>query len=308
VPDFKYGVPGLWSFVRCSECGLAYLAATLAEPVEGYPAAYSQHRAAGTLRLARPWSPIRDIRSAFLGLQGYRDLPPTVLPRALSGLALAVPQVRLRAAFAVLLVPPARAGGSLLDIGCGNGRFLAIMRMLGWQVQGIEPDQRSAELARRSSGALVHAELDEQLHPPGGFDVVTMNHVLEHLPDPDVVLGRCFRLCAPGGLIGIVVPNWRSLGHRLFRRHWYALEPPRHAVMYEPRTLESALQRAGFRVESLGTTSVREWATAWRRSWRYRTGRRSPRPLLAAWGVLTTLVSLVTDNAGEEVFAWARKP
>jgi SAM-dependent methyltransferase len=307
VPDLKYRVPGLWCFMRCSACGLVYLAETLAEPAQGYPAVYSQHRPPGPVRLDRRWSPRRDLRSAFLELQGYCQLPPLVIPRPLARVALAVPQVRLRAAFAALLVPPARPEGSLLDIGCGNGRFLAVTRALGWRVQGIEPDERSAELARRSSGATVHAELDDEL-PTAHFDVITMNHVLEHLGDPVTALRRCFRLCAPGGLIGIVVPNWRALGHRVFRRHWYALEPPRHVVMYEPRTLERTVERAGFRVESLGTTSVREWATAWRKSWRYRTGRRSPRLLLAAWGTLTSLATLVVDDAGEELFLWARKP
>jgi hypothetical protein len=115
-------------------------------------------------------------------------------------------------------------------------------------------------------------------------------------------------LCVPGGLIGIVVPNWRALGHRVFRRDWYAMEPPRHVVMYEPQTLERILERVGFCVETLGTTSVREWATAWRQSWRHRTGRRSPRMPLGAWGALTSLVTLAVDDAGEELFAWARKP
>jgi 2-polyprenyl-3-methyl-5-hydroxy-6-metoxy-1,4-benzoquinol methylase len=308
VPDFAYRVPALWSFLRCSTCGLVYLAETLAQPAQGYPAAYSQHLPSGSVRLDRRWSPRRDVRSAFLELHGYRQLPPLVMPRALVRLALVVPQVRVRAGYGVLLVPPARPDGSLLDIGCGNGRFLAVMRILGWRVHGIEPDERSAELARRATGAPIHAELDEELYPPAHFDVITMHHVLEHLADPATVMRQCFRLCAPGGLIGIVAPNWRALGHRLFRRHWYALEPPRHVVMYEPRTLERTLERAGFRVESLGTTSVRAWATAWRKSWRYRTGRRSPRPLLAAWAALTWLASLVADDAGEEVIAWARKP
>jgi 2-polyprenyl-3-methyl-5-hydroxy-6-metoxy-1,4-benzoquinol methylase len=308
VPDAKYRVPGLWSFLRCADCGLVYLAETLADPAQGYPSAYSQHRRPGQVRLDRRWSPTRDVRSAFLELQGYGQLPPLVLPRPLARLALAVPEVRLRAAYGVLLVPPVRAGGALLDVGCGNGRLLTVMRTLGWRVHGIEPDERSAEIARRSSGARIDPELDEELYPPAYFDVITMNHVLEHVADPVTLLRHCFRLCRPGGLIGIVVPNWRALGHRLFRRDWYALEPPRHAVMYEPATLGRTLERAGFRVESVRTTSVREWAVAWRKSWGFKTGRHSPRPLLAAWAALTALAGVVADDAGEEVFAWARRP
>ncbi|MGH3993810.1 MAG: class I SAM-dependent methyltransferase, partial [Pseudonocardiaceae bacterium] len=235
-------------------------------------------------------------------------LPRLVMPRSLARLALCLPDVRMRASYGVLLIPPARRDGTLLDIGCGNGRFLTIMRTLGWRVEGIEPDERSAELARRSSGAAVHAELYDELFPPGHFDVITMNHVLEHLGDPATALRRCFRVCATGGLLGIVVPNWRALGHRLFGRHWYALEPPRHAVMYEPRTLGRALERAGFRVETLRTTSVREWATAWRKSWRYRTGRSSSRPLVAAWGAASSLTGLLARDSGEELLVWARKP
>jgi 2-polyprenyl-3-methyl-5-hydroxy-6-metoxy-1,4-benzoquinol methylase len=308
VPDPKYGVAGLWSFLRCADCGLVYLGETLVDPRQGYPAAYRQHRPPGPVRLDRRWSAQRDVRTAFFEQSGYRGLPRRVLPSVLTRLALAVPRVRLRAGFSLLLVPPARPDGSLLDIGCGNGRFLAVMRILGWHVHGIEPDERSAKVARRASGAPIHPALGAAPYPPDQFDVITMNHVLEHVPDPVPVLRRCFRLCRPGGLIGIVVPNWRALGHRFFGRHWYALEPPRHAVMYERRTLERTLERAGFRVETVSTTSVRESRIAWRKSWRFRTRRRSPRLLVAAWGVVAALASLVADDAGEEIVAWARKP
>jgi 2-polyprenyl-3-methyl-5-hydroxy-6-metoxy-1,4-benzoquinol methylase len=306
--DAKYGVPGSWSFVRCLDCGLVYLDETLADPAQGYPSAYSQHRQPGRVRVDGRWSPARDVRSAFLGRLGYGNLPPVVLPQPVAALALAVPQVRMRAAYGHHLLPPARTGGALLDIGCGNGRYLCAMRALGWRVHGIEPDERSAEIAKASSGARIDAELEEDLYPPGTFDVITMNHVLEHVADPAGVLALCLRLCRTGGHLGVVVPNWRSLGHRLFGSDWYALEPPRHAVMYEPRTLERVLRGAGFQVERLGTTSVREWATAWRRSWTFKTGRRSPRHLLMAWGALTALVTAVAADAGEEVVAWARRP
>jgi 2-polyprenyl-3-methyl-5-hydroxy-6-metoxy-1,4-benzoquinol methylase len=308
VRDVKYAVPGVWTFVRCADCGLVYLVETLADPAQGYSSSYSQHRPPGRVRLEGRWSVRRDLRSLFLELEGYRQLPPRVVPRALARLALAVPQVRLRAAYSLLLVPPMRPSGKLLDIGCGNGRFLAVMSALGWQVHGIEPDERSAEIARQESGAQIGPALDATQYPGAYFDVITMNHALEHVADPVQVLRRCFGLCRPGGLIGVVVPNWRALGHRLFGRQWYALEPPRHAVMYEPVTLGRILERAGFHIESMRTTSVREWAIAWRKSSRSRTRRRSSPPALAAWGVLTWLASLTADDTGEEIVAWATRP
>jgi 2-polyprenyl-3-methyl-5-hydroxy-6-metoxy-1,4-benzoquinol methylase len=308
VRDARYGVPGLWTFLRCPGCGLVYLAETLADPAQGYPSTYSQHRRVRHVRLDRPWSPARDARSVFLELHGYGRLPRVVLPRPFVRCAVAIPPVRTRAAYGIVLMPPALPSGSLLDIGCGNGRFLTVMRILGWQVHGIEPDERSAENARRASGARIDAHLDDVPYPPARFDVITMNHVLEHIADPVPLLARCFRLCRPGGLLGIAVPNWRALGHRLFGRDWYALEPPRHTVMYEPRTLKRALESAGFHVRSVRTTSAREWATAWRRSWKFRTGRASTRALLAAWGAVTAVAGVVGRDAGEEVIVWAQKP
>ena len=307
VRDAKYGIPGLWSFVRCADCRLVRLAETLTDPAEGYPREYSQHRGPRELTFEHRWSPARDVRSALLASLGYERATRAVLPRPLTRLALAVPNIRMRAAAGHLLMPPARPSGALLDVGCGNGRLLAVMRLLGWRVAGIEPDSESAAIARQTTGARIDRARDDELYPSGSFDVVTMNHVLEHVEDPGVLLGRCFRVVRPGALIGIVVPNWRSLGHRLFKRDWYALEPPRHVVMYEPSTLERMLERAGFRVVRMWTTSVREWAVAWRTSWRFRTGAASPRPLLAAWGGLSLLAS-AADDTGEELVAWARRP
>jgi 2-polyprenyl-3-methyl-5-hydroxy-6-metoxy-1,4-benzoquinol methylase len=308
VLDARYGVPGRWTFVCCRDCDLVYLAETLVDPAQGYPSAYSQHRPAGRVRLVRRWSPTREVRAAFLALQGYEQPQRPMVPGPLARLALAVPQVRLRAGYGHLLMPRARPGGAVLDIGCGKGRFLTLMQMLGWRVHGIEPDEQSAAIARQSSGAQIDAELDEHLYPPESFDVITMNHVLEHVADPVPLLRQCFRVCRSGGLLGVAVPNWRALGHRLFRGHWYALDPPRHTVMYEPATLERMLEKGGFHVESVRTTSVREWATVWRNSWSFKTSHSSPRPLLVAWGAVTSVASLVAADAGEEVLAWARKP
>jgi 2-polyprenyl-3-methyl-5-hydroxy-6-metoxy-1,4-benzoquinol methylase len=308
VRDARHGVPGLWSFVRCADCGLVYLSESLADPAEGYPTEYAQHRRAGQVRLDRPWSPARDLRGACLESHGYGGLPPLVLPRPLLRVALAPAPLRTRAAYGIQLMPPAQPGGALLDVGCGNGRLLTVMRTLGWRVHGIEPDERSAENARRASGARVDAQLDDTLYPPAHFDVVTMNHVLEHVAEPVTLLEQCHRVCRRGALLGIAVPNWRALGHRLFGRSWYGLEVPRHVVMYEPRTLERMIESAAFQVQSVRTSSAREWATAWRRSWRFKTGRASSRALLAAWGTVAATASLVGHEAGEEIIAWARKP
>src|SRR5512134_2405933 len=92
--------------------------------------------------------------------------------------------------------------GRLLDVGCGRGLFLRLMRRAGWEVAGVEAD---AEVARRISDA--HG-LDVRGGDPGGwgfpdgsFDVVTLHHVLEHVARPAEVIGHCRRLLRDGGLL-----------------------------------------------------------------------------------------------------------
>jgi 2-polyprenyl-3-methyl-5-hydroxy-6-metoxy-1,4-benzoquinol methylase len=307
VPDFRYGVPGRWSFVRCANCRLVCLAEPLDDPREGYPTTYSQHRPFLVAPLPAGRSLKDQLRKRFLADHGYPAAAP-VLPRWLSRPLLTVPPVSVLAGYGFALFPRAVPGGKLLDVGCGNGRFLSLMSALGWVVHGIEPDPGSAEVARRLLGRPVHAELSSAPFPPETFDVITLNHVLEHVSNPTEVLSLCHCLCRRGGRIGIVVPNWRSLGHRVFGRHWYGLEPPRHVAMWERGTLVEQLERAGFHVQRARTTSAREWARSWRLSWRFRTDRGSPRVLVAAWGAVSAAAALLNADAGEEILVWAVKP
>jgi 2-polyprenyl-3-methyl-5-hydroxy-6-metoxy-1,4-benzoquinol methylase len=306
IPDFRYGVPGLWSFARCTNCSLVYLTEPLPSSA-AYPARYSQHRTPAAQALLPRRSFKSGVRGHFLREHGYDPPMDGALPAWLIQPLLKVPVVRILAGYGFLLFPEARSHGRLLDVGCGNGRFLKLMSTLGWDVHGIEPDPVSAEVARRFSGATVHRELSEASYPPESFDVITMNHVLEHMPNPEEVLTACHHLLQPGGQIGIAVPNWRSIGHRQFGQHWYSLDAPRHLIMWEPPTLIRSLRRAGFDLQRARTTSAREWAITWRESWRYRTGRYPSRVLTAAWGVLSATVTLVSRDSGEELLVLALK-
>ena len=83
------------------------------------------------------------------------------------------------------------AARHILILGEGNGRFLVLMRALGWEVSGVEPDPRSAAAAREQ-GLHPASTLADVPRPEGGFDVVTMNHVVEHFDDPVAELRRVF--------------------------------------------------------------------------------------------------------------------
>jgi len=143
-------------------------------------------------------------------------------------------------------LPPSRPGARLLEIGCGNGGFLVAMRELGWQVQGIEPDAKAAEVARRYDLPVDDGVLCADTYPEATFDAISLHHVIEHLHNPIEILDICFRLLRPTGTISIITPNLSSFGSKIYGRHWYPLQPPSHLILFNTRSLISATRRAGY--------------------------------------------------------------
>jgi 2-polyprenyl-3-methyl-5-hydroxy-6-metoxy-1,4-benzoquinol methylase len=138
-------------------------------------------------------------------------------------------------------------GGRLLDVGCGSGEWLASMSDLGWTVEGVDFDEQAVEAARRRGVKAVHGTLEEQQFAARSFDVVTVNHVIEHVPDPCSLLRECRRLLKPGGRLVVATPNCKSLGHSLFKESWRGLEPPRHLQILSPLAMSRYLSEAGFK-------------------------------------------------------------
>ncbi|MFM7322646.1 MAG: class I SAM-dependent methyltransferase [Armatimonadota bacterium] len=152
-------------------------------------------------------------------------------------------ETALRAAAAVAASCPRR----VLDVGCGDGRFLAAMAALGWSGEGVETDPAAADLARARSGCPIHVgDLSSVDLPERTYGLVALVHVIEHVPDPHELLVRVRRLLAPGGIVHIVAPNAGSLEAALFRSCWYPLDLPRHFWGFTPHTLARLLETSGF--------------------------------------------------------------
>jgi len=149
------------------------------------------------------------------------------------------------------------APGRLLEVGSGQGEFLARMRARGWQVQGIDPDPRAAHIARERYGIEVAVgAMESARYAPGSFDAITMNHVIEHVFDPVGLLKQCYELLAENGRMVIVTPNADSLGHGLLGRDWRGLEPPRHLHIFSPRTMRRAVDCAGLEHVAIRTSAA----------------------------------------------------
>ncbi len=137
--------------------------------------------------------------------------------------------------------------GKLLDVGCGDGRRLALLRSLGWEVEGQEIEPRAVVRAREVYKLRVHlGPLEELGFPDDAFDAVIMNHVIEHVFDPVSILAECRRILKPGGAFVAITPNVGGFGHRHFGRYWLGLDPPRHLFLFSPTTLREVAVRAGF--------------------------------------------------------------
>ncbi len=140
----------------------------------------------------------------------------------------------------------------VLDVGCGSGTLLVRYRALGWTVRGIEMDPRACAVAHER-GLDVHCGTVFDAPFDGEFDVILLHHVIEHVLDPVGVLQRIRNFLAPGGIIEVETPNIDSLGFAWYGSCWYALDAPRHLMLFNPRTLRTASERAALTVRSVKT-------------------------------------------------------
>ena len=145
-----------------------------------------------------------------------------------------------------------RKGGTLLDIGCSTGLFLAKARAAGWVVHGNEYSADSAQVARATHGLdVVSGTLQTNSFATTSFDVVTLWDVLEHIPDPQATLRLAATLLKPGGLLIVKTPNvdglyprW-SLKASPYVGFWGHAEPPGHLFQFSVSTLTRMVITAG---------------------------------------------------------------
>jgi 2-polyprenyl-3-methyl-5-hydroxy-6-metoxy-1,4-benzoquinol methylase len=246
--DWLFGVPGNWGIRRCLSCDVAWLDP---QPVPKdidklYAHYYTHNRTTPLTRLGR-------LRHAtllcVLERLGYSvDRPKEILPRVLSY----VRSVARAEGLEVMSLPAAETG-ALLDVGCGNGEFIARMRSLGWTVFGVDPDITAVSYAR-SRGLEVSRGTISDLPVTSRYDVITLNHVIEHVIDPVCLLDECRKRLRPTtGRLIITTPNINSLGHWWFSRHWRGLEVPRHLILFSQNGLRECVQRAGLSLCRLRT-------------------------------------------------------
>ncbi len=310
IPDSD----SVWNLLRCERCGHVWQSPRVTpEEIGLLYQGYSDIRWTKESSL-RPNSWLLKMRRGYLTRRFGSGNDLTKTERLLGYVPYIVPGYRRMFDRRVkwLSAPP----GRLLDVGSGDGDFLALMRDLGWGVHGVDTDSVSVEKARSRGVEVDCGVLLEQGYDSDQFDAITMSHVIEHLHDPVEVLKECRRILKKDGVLVILTPNIQSLGHQYFGSSWQPLEQPRHLNLFSTTSITRAISDAGL-------TPVHVWtaydlvvvAPRWLNSYEivdhgsYRPikPRRMSRLRLGGKYLVQRIKSGMRSDAGEEIVAICRK-
>jgi 2-polyprenyl-3-methyl-5-hydroxy-6-metoxy-1,4-benzoquinol methylase len=155
--------------------------------------------------------------------------------------------------------------GRWLDVGFGEGALLRAAGRHGWDCSGVEVSPHALAFGRSCGWRVFGRDQAEGQLETGGYDVVTLVEVVEHLPDPIRALGQAVRWLRPGGLLFLSTPNANSLNARVLGPRWSVFCPPEHLTVWSPRGLRTALRGlglVGLRVRTHGMNPVEILAAA----------------------------------------------
>ncbi len=213
-PDRMRGLPGEFRVMRCTECGLCVTEPLI--PEEERAKYYEPDERADSGKAAR--------------IRMYQSRLADRLERAIGP----------------------GSGKRVLDIGCGQGLFLEMMRDRGFEVFGVELGEESSRVAREERGLnVITGDLSSLDADKESFDAVLMSHLIEHVDDPVALLERVRDLLKPGGAALISLPNCRCIERRIFGANWYPWCLPVHLYHFDMRSIRRAAERAGLIVEKI---------------------------------------------------------
>lgn len=249
LSDHMFDVPGDWNINKCknADCGLFWLDPMPAK--ESIGALYKEYYTHDVERSVEKKPLVKRI---------FRQFNHAVFCLVLKVSTIKRRKENQRSMYLAQVSP-----GKVLEVGCGRGETLNLLRKMGWEVQGQEIDPLAASAAISLKEVNVHiGELETLNLPSSSFDAVVMNHVIEHVHNPVDLLTECYRLLKQGGQLVMVTPNMDSFLHNKFKQCWRELDPPRHFYLFSEQTIAQLANRAGFAQIHTWTTSLSAQAIA----------------------------------------------
>ena len=138
--------------------------------------------------------------------------------------------------------------GRILDIGAGTGDFLLTAKNDGWETVGVEPSERAKNIAIQKGISFVN-EIDALEN--NSFDVITMWHVLEHVPNLELQIKELKRLLKPTGTLIVAVPNFKSYDAKYYNEFWAAYDVPIHFWHFSKKAIQSLFEKVDMKLEKV---------------------------------------------------------
>lgn len=236
APDRLNHLPGIFSLVRCCKCGLVFQSP---RPKKEYIGKYYPDETGYFRPIDNKLSGLR-IKLNDLVLRSYFGYGNASCFDYIIRILLYPVYMR---SFRESLIPYAKSGGKLLEIGCSHGGWLEKMKGLGWEVKGVEFNRKAARYALEERKLDVSIGAIEDIDfPDSSFDAVIMSMVLEHLYDPVDAIARVTRWLKPGGELLFSIPFYEGWEYGYFKEYSYGLHLPAHMYFLGRRHISLLLK------------------------------------------------------------------
>lgn len=231
--DTLHNISGKFNLYRCKNCGLMFInpQPTIKELERYYPKNYYSFS-----RITKSDS-LKIKLKLFLYNLYYNPQKRNILLRALF--------LPLRGFVRGTLI---KSKAKILDVGCGSGQFLYEMKTLGMNAYGVEPGSIDENEAKKERLNIVNGTLENAKYPDNFFDIITINHVLEHVNDPAGTIKEMFRILKRGGMLIIGVPSYSCPEAQIFGKDWESLDIPRHLFDFSDTILIDYLKKSNFKI------------------------------------------------------------
>lgn len=253
--DDRYGEPNRYQLARCGHCGHIATAPRLRE--SDLPALYGTYyprKYTDAAAVAREAAKVKGAFARFIRWWNGTDN---------------------QGQYSV------QAGDTMLDVGCGNGTSLLEAKVLGAMVFGIEADPNVRPIAV-SLGLTIHfGSLQDCPFPGQFFDLIVMNQVIEHLPDPDLALQILRERLVPNGRMVLVLPNTASLWRHLSGNRWINWHIPYHLHHFDRKSFERMVQHCRLEIVHSRTITPNVWTLLQLRANHYQANLGQPSPIWA---------------------------
>ncbi len=138
--------------------------------------------------------------------------------------------------------------GSILDIGSGTGDFLNACKTDGWKTMGVEPSKIARDLSIKKHKLVIKEESEIGTIEEKSFEIISLWHVLEHVPDLNNRIKEIEKLLKKDGTLIIAVPNRTSYDAKVYIQNWAGYDVPRHLYHFSPSDIKKLFENYGFEI------------------------------------------------------------